>query len=88
MTGYEPMLYWGEPENWALEDGDVLVLVVDRVRSVRVAPLPAPGAHSAEGENIAMGIGRGTIETGDGCYRFGAGLDEDRARVTAARIAA
>lgn len=86
----ELMLYRDKAEDWALEDEDMLVLVAGKVRSVRIAPLPALGSYSAESQYIAMGIGNGLIEieTVDGCYRFGAGLDEDRARVTAAQIAA
>ncbi|MGI4842596.1 MAG: hypothetical protein ACRYF7_04710 [Janthinobacterium lividum] len=86
----ELMLYRDQAEDWALEDEDVLVLAAGKVRSVRIAPLPALGSLSAEGQYIAMGIGKGLIEidTVDGCYRFGAGLDEDRAHVAAARIAA
>lgn len=77
-------------EAWALEDEDVLALVAGSVRAVRVAPMPALGSYSAEGKEIAMGIGNGLIEieTLDGTYRFGAGLDEDIARVTARQIAA
>ncbi|MFN3792803.1 hypothetical protein [Massilia sp.] len=84
------LLYRDKAEAWALEDEDMLVLAAGKVRSVRIAPLPALGSLSAESQNIAMGIGRGLIEieTEDGCYRFGAGLDQDRANVMAARIAA
>lgn len=86
----ELMLYRDKVEAWAPEDEDVLVLAAGKVRSVRVAPLPALGSYSAESQYIAMGIGNGLIEiaTTDGTYRFGAGLDEDAARVTARQIAA
>ena len=86
----ELMLYRDQAEDWALEHEDMLVLVASKVRSVRIAPLPALRSNSPEGEYIAMGIGSGLIEieTVDGCYRFGAGLDGDRTTLTAARIAA
>lgn len=86
----ELLLYRDKPEAWALEDEEMLVLAAGKVRSVRIAPSPPLGSLSAESQNIALGIGKGLIEieTEDGCYRFGAGLDEDRANVTAARIAA
>lgn len=85
----ELVVYRDKAEAWALEDEDVLALAAGSVRAVRVAPMPAMGSYSAEGQYTAMGIGRGLIEieTVDGCYRFGAGLDEDRASVTARRIA-
>lgn len=86
----ELLVYRDKAEAWALEDENVLVLVAASVRAVRVAPMPALGSYSAEGQNIAMGIGSGLIEieTTDGRYRFGAGLDDDISRVTARRIAA
>lgn len=86
----ELMLYRDRAEAWALEDEEMLVLAAGKVRSVRVAPLPALGSYSAESQYIAMGIGNGLIEieTVDGCYRFGAGLDADIASVTARQIAA
>ena len=86
----ELMVYRDKAEDWALEGEDMLVLAAGKVRSVRVLSMPALGTYSAEGKNIAMGIGNGLIEieTADGCYRFGAGLDEDRASVTARQIAA
>lgn len=86
----ELLVYRDKAEAWALEDEDVLALVAGSVLAVRIAPMPALGAYSAEGKNIAMGIGNGLIEveTLDGTYRFGAGLDEDIARVRAGQIAA
>ncbi|WP_292045490.1 hypothetical protein [Massilia sp. UBA6681] len=86
----ELLVYRDKAEAWALEDEDVLALVAGSVLAVRIAPMPALGSFSAEAQNIAMGIGNGLIEieTLDGSYRFGAGLDEDIARVTARQIAA
>lgn len=84
----ELYLYRDKAEEWAIGDEDMLVLEAGRVRSVRVGPKPGP--YTAEGKNIAIGIGSGLIEieTLDGSYRFGAGLDEDIARVRAGQIAA
>jgi len=84
----ELYLYRDKAEEWAIGDEDMLVLEASRVRSVRVGPKPGP--YTAEGKEIAMGIGNGLIEieTLDGSYRFGAGLDEDIASVRAREIAA
>lgn len=84
----ELYLYRDEAEDWARMDEDMLVLAAGSVRSLRVCPPPGP--YSAESKNASLGMGTGLIEieTSDGCYRFGAGLDADIAGVTAQQIAA
>jgi hypothetical protein len=81
-------LYREKAEDWALENENVLVLAAASVRALRLCP--RPGEYSSEGKYAALGLGPGLveIETTDGCYRFGAGLDEDMAAVTARKIAA
>lgn len=81
-------LYRDRAEEWARGDEDMLVMAAAGVRAVRVCAAPRP--YSAEGKHAALGTGQGLIEieTLEGCYRFGAGLDEDAARVTARQIAA
>ncbi|MCA1246416.1 hypothetical protein [Massilia sp. MS-15] len=81
-------LYRDRPEDWAEGSEEMLVLEAGCVRTLRVCPVPEP--TSSEGKFAALGVGPGLIEIGtaDGCYRFGAGLDENGARTVAGRIAA
>lgn len=83
----ELVLYRHKPEEGEREDEDRLILAASSVRSVRVCPPPGPFSVEAKNAEIGMKIGLIEIETLDGSYRFGAGLDENISRATARQIA-
>lgn len=84
----ELLLYRDQAPAWARGDEDVLALATASVRALRVCPEPGP--YSAEGKYAALGMGQGMIEidSTEGCFRFGAGLDADASSVMARKIAA
>lgn len=63
------------------------VVAADKIRSVRV--LPVPGSATQEAKWGALGFARGLIDIGTdtGSLRFGVGLDRVQSEATAERIA-